>query len=67
ETLACGSGACAAMAAGRLQGWFDSTVELQLPGGTLRLEWAGQNNEDQDRPVYMTGPVQKVFEGEIEL
>lgn len=64
ETLACGSGACAAMAAGRVQGWFDSVVELQLPGGTLRLEWPGQN---KSQPVHMTGPVQTVFEGEIEL
>lgn len=62
ETLACGSGACAAMVAGRLQGWFDEVVELELPGGTLRLEWAKEG-----QPVYMTGPAQKVFEGEIEL
>jgi diaminopimelate epimerase len=62
ETLACGSGACAAMVAGKLQGWFDPAVELQLSGGTLRLEWAGEG-----QPVYMTGPAQKVFEGEIEL
>jgi diaminopimelate epimerase len=66
ETLACGSGACAAMAAGRLLGWFDAVVELQLPGGTLRLEWSGQN-ENKGQPLYMTGPAQKVFEGEIEL
>ncbi|HXG28733.1 MAG TPA: diaminopimelate epimerase [Nevskiales bacterium] len=62
ETLACGSGACAAMAAGRRLGWFDDTVELRLPGGTLRLEWAGEG-----QPLYMTGPAQKVFEGEVEL
>ncbi len=62
ETLACGSGACAAMAAGRLLGWFDAAVELQLPGGTLRLEWNGEG-----QPLYMTGPAQKVFEGEVEL
>jgi diaminopimelate epimerase len=66
ETLACGSGACAAMAAGCLQGWFDSAVELALPGGTLRLEWAGEN-EGKGQPLYMTGPAAKLFEGEIEL
>jgi diaminopimelate epimerase len=66
ETLACGSGACAAVAAGRLQGWFDDAVEMTLPGGTLRLEWAGQN-EGKGQSVYMTGPAQKVYEGEIEL
>ena len=62
ETLACGSGACAAVAAGRMQGWFDEQVELELPGGTLRLEWAGEG-----QPLYMTGPSQRVYEGEIEL
>jgi diaminopimelate epimerase len=62
ETLACGSGACAAMVAGRMQGWFDESVELALLGGTLLLEWAKEG-----QPVYMTGPVQKVFEGEVEL
>ncbi len=62
ETLACGSGACAAMAAGRLQGWFDEAVELALPGGTLRLEWSGEG-----QPIYMTGPAQKVYEGEVEI
>jgi diaminopimelate epimerase len=66
ETLACGSGACAAMAAGLLQGWFDEVVELELRGGTLRLEWAGEN-QNKCQPVYMTGPAQRVFEGEIEL
>jgi diaminopimelate epimerase len=66
ETLACGSGACAAMAAGRLLDWFDEVVELQLPGGTLRLEWAGPV-ENKNQPLYMTGPAQKVFEGEVEL
>jgi diaminopimelate epimerase len=66
ETLACGSGACAAMAAGRRLGWFDDRVELRLPGGTLRLEWAG-HKENERQPLYMTGPAQKVFEGEVEL
>lgn len=67
ETLACGSGACAAMAAGRLLGWFDSSVELELPGGTLRLEWPGPQKDNKAQSLYMTGPSQRVFEGEIEL
>lgn len=62
ETLACGTGACAAMVYGRLQGWFDSRVEIQLPGGSLQLEWAGEGH-----PVKMTGPAQKVFEGQLQL
>lgn len=62
ETLACGTGACAAMVAGRIQGWFDAEVNMQLRGGHLRLEWPGQG-----QPVMMTGPAQKVFEGQIYL
>jgi len=61
ETLACGSGACAAMAVGRLWNLFDPIVEIQLRGGVLRLEWA--NN---DGPVYMTGPAETVFEGTLQ-
>jgi len=62
ETLACGSGACAAAVAGRRQGLLDRRVRVQLPGGDLVIEWAG-NGE----PVWMTGPVSTVFEGEIAL
>jgi diaminopimelate epimerase len=62
ETLACGTGACAAMVYGRLQGWFDSRVDMQLPGGSLQLEWQGEGH-----PVMMTGPAQKVFEGQLYL
>lgn len=62
ETLACGSGACAAMVAGQLQGWLGESAELVLPGGTLRLEWSGEG-----QAVYMTGPAQTVYQGEIEL
>ncbi|SFC30468.1 diaminopimelate epimerase [Marinospirillum celere] len=62
ETLACGTGACAAMVSGCLQGWFDSAVELQLLGGYLHLEWQGEGH-----PVMMTGPAKKVFEGQIYL
>jgi diaminopimelate epimerase len=60
ETLACGSGACAAFAVARLWDRLDSRAELLLRGGTLSLEWAGGN-----APVLMTGPAETVFEGSI--
>lgn len=62
ETLACGTGACAAVVAGIRLGWLDAAVEVQTRGGLLRIEWAGG-----DSPVLMTGPAVKVFDGEIEL
>jgi len=62
ETSACGSGACAAVVAGRLQGWLDERVAVELPGGRLMISWQGQH-----APVLMTGPAIKVFEGSIEL
>lgn len=62
ETLACGSGACAAMVAGRIQGMLSEQVEIELPGGNLQLVWQGEGY-----PVYMTGPATKVFSGTIEL
>jgi len=62
ETLACGTGACAAVVAGRLQNLLDEQVQVQLPGGDLMISWQG-NNE----PVWMTGPATSVFEGTIEL
>jgi diaminopimelate epimerase len=62
ETLACGTGACAAVVAGIRLGLLDPRVELQARGGTLLIEWAGGS-----APVLMTGPAQTVFEGEIEL
>lgn len=62
ETLACGTGACAAAVAGRLQGLLDSPVTIQLQGGTLEIEWAGEG-----QPVYMTGPATTVFHGQINL
>jgi len=61
ETLACGSGACAAVVAGRLQGRLGPDVRVDLRGGTLRIQWAGEG-----QPVWMTGPAVTVFEGEIE-
>jgi len=62
ETLACGSGACAAVVAGRMNGLLDEQVEVNLPGGTLMVSWAGD-----EAPVWMSGPAVQVFEGKIEL
>jgi len=62
ETLACGTGACAAAVVGRRQGLLDGRVRVSLPGGDLVIQWAG-NGE----PVWMTGPAVRVFDGEIEL
>ncbi|RDH82615.1 MAG: diaminopimelate epimerase [endosymbiont of Galathealinum brachiosum] len=62
ETLACGTGACAAVAAGRLQGKLAESVKVSLPGGELVIRWAGKNE-----PLYMTGPATHVFEGKISL
>ncbi len=62
ETLACGTGACAAVVAGIRLGWLDAKVEVHARGGLLRIEWAGG-----DSPVFMTGPAETVFQGEIEL
>jgi diaminopimelate epimerase len=62
ETLACGTGACAAVVVGIRAGWLDAAVEVQTRGGLLKIEWAGG-----DAPVLMTGPATKVFDGEIEL
>jgi diaminopimelate epimerase len=62
ETLACGTGACAAVVAGVRLGWLDSTVAVHMRGGDLLIEYAGT-----DASVFMTGPAETVFEGEIEL
>ena len=62
ETLACGTGACAAMAAGRLQGKLEERVKVSLPGGELVIRWRGPNE-----PLFMTGPATRVFEGSIRL
>ena len=62
ETLACGSGACAAMVAGRLWGLLDEKVDVILCGGPLTVTWRGQG-----KPVFMTGTATKVFDGEIDL
>ena len=62
ETLACGSGACAAVAVGIVQGLLDNHVTVDLPGGRLEIGWEGRGE-----PVYMTGPATTVFEGTINL
>ena len=63
ETLACGTGACAAVVAGIRLGLLDSHVDVQTRGGTLTIAWSGQ----LDAPVMMTGPATSVFTSEIEL
>jgi diaminopimelate epimerase len=62
ETLACGTGACAAVVAGIRLGRLGPRVDVETRGGLLTIEWAGGN-----APVFMTGPAVTVFEGEIEL
>jgi len=62
ETLACGSGACAAVVAGIRLGLLDPAVEVQTRGGVLGIAWGGDT-----APVMMTGPATTVFQGEIDL
>jgi diaminopimelate epimerase len=62
ETLACGTGACAAVVAGIRQGLLDERVEVETRGGVLTIGWRGGASS-----VLMTGPAETVFEGEIEL
>lgn len=62
ETLACGTGACAAVVAGIRLGLLDATVDVQMRGGTLTISWQGADN-----PVMLTGPATVVFDGDIEL
>jgi len=62
ETKACGTGACAAVAAGRVLGKLAESVKVSLPGGELVIRWSGENE-----PLFMTGPATHVFEGKISL
>ena len=62
ETLACGTGACAAAVAGIRRGLLDSPVRISARGGELSIAWQGEG-----QPVLMTGPAVTVFEGQIEL
>jgi diaminopimelate epimerase len=62
ETQACGTGACAAVVAGRVRGLLQEQVDVALRGGNLRIAWKGEGE-----PVWMTGPAASVFEGNIDL
>jgi diaminopimelate epimerase len=62
ETLACGTGACAAVAVGRRQGLLDREVRVDLPGGTATASWAAAGE-----PVWLTGPATTVFRGSIDI
>lgn len=62
ETLACGTGACAAVVVGQLQGLLDETVTVHLPGGDLTITWQGPGNS-----VIMTGPAVTVYQGQIRI
>lgn len=62
ETLACGTGACAAFVIGVQRGLLANNASAQLPGGTLKLEWAGPGHA-----VFMTGPATTVYDGQIRL
>ncbi|PID43663.1 MAG: diaminopimelate epimerase [Gammaproteobacteria bacterium] len=62
ETLACGTGACAAVVSGQLRGLLDNRVEVKLPGGNLTIQWHGKGHS-----VLMEGPATRVFEGQIRL
>jgi diaminopimelate epimerase len=62
ETLACGSGACAAVVVGIEHNLLDHSVTVDLPGGELTVNWPGRGE-----PVLMTGPANSVFEGQISL
>ena len=61
-TMACGTGACATAVAACLSGRADRMIDIVMDGGTLRIEWRKSNNH-----VYMTGPAELVFDGEIEM
>lgn len=62
ETLACGSGACAAVVVGQLQGKLSQDVKVSLPGGQLKIRWQGEGSA-----LKMTGPAQHVYDGQIYL
>jgi diaminopimelate epimerase len=62
ETRACGTGACAAVAVGRRHGLLEERVRVDLPGGRLDIQWAGAGE-----PIWMTGPAERAFEGDVKL
>ena len=61
ETKACGTGACGAVVSGIIRGLLDHKVQVDLPGGSLTIEWDGQGD------VIMTGPTANVFEGRVNI
>ena len=63
ETLACGTGACAAVAAGIRLGLLDARVQVEMRGGTLGIAWSGRESDC----IFMTGPATTVFEGQIDI
>lgn len=65
-TLACGTGACAAVVAGVLKGYIENSVEVELLGGTVHIEWYG-SKENPNEHVYMTGPAEYVFSAELKI
>ena len=65
QTLACGTGACAAAVAARLLRGTEARTTVAMPGGELEVEWDGSMDDVQ--PVYMTGPAVKSFEGDVDL
>ncbi len=62
ETLACGTGACGAVAVGRRHGLLGEKVNVDLPGGRLIIEWAGPG-----QPIWLTGPTETVFQGSVDI
>ena len=62
ETQACGTGACASVVAAQLLGHTDERVKVSLPGGKLRISWAGVGE-----PVQMSGPSTLIYEGEVAI
>jgi diaminopimelate epimerase len=62
ETLACGSGACAAVVIGQMQNKLGRQVTVELPGGKLRIYWKGPGH-----PVKMSGPAVHVFDGQLSI
>ena len=64
ETLACGTGACAAVAVLRSRGLLESSVAVSVPGGALRVDWEGTRGQDK---IWLTGPAEVSFEGHVEV
>lgn len=65
-TLACGTGACASVVAGILNGYIENSVEVQLPGGVVNVVWNGTPNKPEG-DVFLTGPAEYVFEAELKV